>query len=769
MIFSERHIRDALRLLLITMIVVLSCITSSRAEPVNERERPISTVAVMHCEYSPVSFWNKTTSKPSGFFVDIMDSVAARAGLKVSYICRDSWDEMIAAIESGEADIAVLLKSREREHKLLFSTPIDTTYLSFFARAESDVDPARVPSDHIVGVVKGSMSYEKLKDREGVRLQIFSGYREGLFGLLAGEISLIAGEESMVLKEMREARLEDRITKVGKPFVELQRCLVVRKDNVQLLELMNETLKGFVGGPEYQKIYLKWYGTPTPYWTNRRVLTVSGVFLIIAISGIAFWRYVSISKINKELIRTMSERNRAEVGLRESEEKFRTLFEAAVDALLIIDAQGKIIDTNRTAYESLGYTKEEILSMTITELNTEEFSGAVPERIEHLLQYSHHAFESAQRRKDGSAMPVEVNSKTMDFGGKKVFFSVIRDITERKQAEALRKESQERLLTVLNSMDAVVYVSDIKTYELLFVNNYVKDLFGNIVGQPCWKTLQAGQPGPCAFCTNDKLLDAAGNPKGIYHWEFQNTVNGRWYDIRDRALTWIDGRIVRMEIATDITERKKAEEQIKQSLREKEALLMEIHHRVKNNMAVVSSLLSLQAEKIKDATVRSLFEESQQRVKSMALVHEKLYQTKDLSSIDFEDYIRSIVSEIISLYRIDTDAIITEINIEGIELDLESAVPCGLIVNELLTNVFKHAFPDNRSGALSVHFTKTDGTYTLTIKDNGIGLPKGFDYKDTGTLGLQLVNVLTRQLRGTLQIKSDKGVEAVVTFKTKRD
>src|SRR5208337_4175475 len=185
-----------------------------------------------------------------------------------------------------------------------------------------------------------------------------------------------------------------------------------------------------------------------------------------------------------------------------------------------------------------------------------------------------------------------------------------------------------------------------------------------------------------------------GNPKGIYHWEFQNTVNGNWYDIRDRALTWINGRIVRMEIGTDITERKKAEEQIKQSLREKEALLREIHHRVKNNMAVVSSLLSLQAEQIKDATVRSIFEESQQRVKSMALVHEKLYQTKDLSSINFKDYIKSIISEIISLFRINTSAITTEINIEGIELDLEAAVPCGLIINELLTNAFKYSFPD---------------------------------------------------------------------------
>lgn len=222
-------------------------------------------------------------------------------------------------------------------------------------------------------------------------------------------------------------------------------------------------------------------------------------------------------------------------------------------------------------------------------------------------------------------------------------------------------------------------------------------------------------------------------------------------------------------VMLDISERKEAERKMKQSLREKETLLREIHHRVKNNMAVVSSLLYLQANKINDDTVRSLFEESQQRVKAMALVHEKLYQTKDLSSINFRDYITSIVSEIVSLYRIDASAISMEVNVEDVELDLEAAIPCGLIINELLTNAFKYAFPDNRGGVLSVNLTKNDDLCTLTIKDNGVGLPEGFDYKEASTLGLQLVNVLTGQLNGNVQINFDKGTEAVVTFKTKRE
>ena len=322
------------------------------------------------------------------------------------------------------------------------------------------------------------------------------------------------------------------------------------------------------------------------------------------------------------------------------------------------------------------------------------------------------------------------------------------------------RESEARYHHLFEVESDAILLVDCETYRILEANPAALKLYGytreeflllnadNVSGEPD-KTLQGISTG-------------------------QTQIPFRWHCKKDGTVFPVEiacssfeyqGRNVHVAAIRDITERNRAEQQIKQSLKEKEALLREIHHRVKNNMAVVSSLLSLEAGKIKDATVRALFDESQRRVRSMALVHEKLYMTKDLSSINFQDYIKSIVSEIISLYRINTSAITTEINIEGVELDLESAVPCGLIINELLTNVFKHAFPDDRSGILSVHFSKSDGTYTLAIKDNGVGLPEGFDYNGESTLGLRLVKVLAGQLGGTLQIKSDKGTEAVVTFK----
>ena len=138
-----------------------------------------------------------------------------------------------------------------------------------------------------------------------------------------------------------------------------------------------------------------------------------------------------------------------------------------------------------------------------------------------------------------------------------------KEIAERIQAEAASRESREMLLTVLDSLDAMVYVSDMKSFEIIFVNKYVRDLFGEVEGKVCWQTLQADQTGPCPFCTNARLVDEAGNPAGLYQWEFRNTRIGRWFQLADRAVSWVDGRVVRLEIATDITESKLAEEQIR--------------------------------------------------------------------------------------------------------------------------------------------------------------------------------------------------------------
>ncbi|MDT5121411.1 MAG: hypothetical protein QOC96_893 [Acidobacteriota bacterium] len=214
----------------------------------------------------------------------------------------------------------------------------------------------------------------------------------------------------------------------------------------------------------------------------------------------------------------------------------------------------------------------------------------------------------------------------------------------------------------------------------------------------------------------------------------------------------------------ELVERERTTEVVQSSLREKEMLLKEVHHRVKNNMQVISSLLNLQGKQIKDEQARLIFQESQNRVKSMALIHESLYQADDLSHIDFAEYLRKLVNHISRSYQMQAEAIKMKVNVGDIALGVDTAVPCGLIINELITNSLKYAFPAGTAGEILIDLSASDGGYKLTLSDNGIGLPKELDIENAKTLGLKLVRTLTEQLRGQLSHSNGCGTKFEITF-----
>ena len=217
-------------------------------------------------------------------------------------------------------------------------------------------------------------------------------------------------------------------------------------------------------------------------------------------------------------------------------------------------------------------------------------------------------------------------------------------------------------------------------------------------------------------------------------------------------------------IGNNIVEIKEAEGKIKASLNEKELLLRELHHRVKNNLQIILSLINLQSNGIKDQQDLEIFRESQSRVKSLAIIHEKLYQSADFASINFEEYIQSLVSYLLSYYS--TNNIIVDINVEkDIILNMDTAVPCGLIINELVTNSIKFAFPGKKTGKIYIQLRYEDGSLILIIGDNGVGLPDGIDFENSQKLGLQLVKTLTDQLEGKIQYNGENGTEFRIKFK----
>jgi two-component sensor histidine kinase len=218
-------------------------------------------------------------------------------------------------------------------------------------------------------------------------------------------------------------------------------------------------------------------------------------------------------------------------------------------------------------------------------------------------------------------------------------------------------------------------------------------------------------------------------------------------------------------------ERMIIEDRMRVSLEEKEVLLREIHHRIKNNMQVISSLLNLQSDTIDDPRHREMFSESKNRIRAMALIHEKLYQTRDIANIDFGDYIASLANGLFMFYGTNPSQVELSIEAEGVVIGIDTAIPCGLIINELLSNALKYAFPDGKAGMIRIAIKKNDtaggGTeYALTVADNGIGLPKDFDFRNARTLGLHLVMSLAEhQLQGSMKVIRDSGTAYQISFR----
>jgi PAS domain S-box-containing protein len=216
----------------------------------------------------------------------------------------------------------------------------------------------------------------------------------------------------------------------------------------------------------------------------------------------------------------------------------------------------------------------------------------------------------------------------------------------------------------------------------------------------------------------------------------------------------------------EIAERKRAEKVIKDSLKEKELLIKEIHHRVKNNLQIISSLLKLQSGYIRDKEAYEMLGESRNRIQSMAIVHQKLYQSKSLSKIDFHDYINQLLMHLFQVYTIDNNVISLRIKTQDVCMGIDTAIPCGLIINELVSNSLKYAFPNRRKGSIEIDMKKPDiDRFVLSVRDNGVGFPQEIDFKNTTSLGLQLVITLTEQLDGTIELDNEKGTGFSITFR----
>lgn len=340
-------------------------------------------------------------------------------------------------------------------------------------------------------------------------------------------------------------------------------------------------------------------------------------------------------------------------------------------------------------------------------------------------------------------------------------------VSERTQALQLSKE---RLQMALAGSGDGLWDWDISTGEVFFSPRWeimlgyeVGELPGNI---STWERLIHPEDKPGVMEVLDKHLQ--NSEPYTYDYRFL-TKSGEW--------TWMAtyGQVVKRSAAgtpermsgthKDISARKLVEQKLSESLAEKSVMLQEIHHRVKNNLQVICSLLNLQTQTNPGSKIAEIMQESQNRMKSMALVHENLYLSQNLSKISLETYIKGLTNNLIRSYRSKISRIKITLAIASIYLDIDTAIPCGLIINELVSNALKYAFPDQGSGEIKVKVTQDlQQSITLTIADNGMGLPHEVNLEQTQTLGLRMVKTLTRQISGTLTISQEAGISFNIHF-----
>jgi len=450
----------------------------------------------------------------------------------------------------------------------------------------------------------------------------------------------------------------------------------------------------------------------------------------------------------------------------------KNLFNNMTNGFMVFDAEDILVEINRTAEEMFQITSNDIGKKfdDIFEKEDQIKSLYLNSNIEsHEILLKNHLWVEV------SITPLYENLG-VPFGK----LIIITNIDKRKSYETALKEKQRTLETLISNLPGVAYkCRNDPHWTMKFVSvsegcleltGYpVEDLlmnkkisFNDIIHpddrEYVWDEIQKSLKDNKAFKLIYRIKTADSKEK--YVWE-----QGRFVYSNEEELPILEGFI------TDITDSIKAKEMLKKSLKEKNILLQEIHHRVKNNLMVIQSLLNLQSRYIKDTDARDIFKDSQNRAKSMAMIHESLYKSSDLKRIEFSEYINTLANNLFYSYAADPKQLKMDINVEEIMLDINTAIPLGLILTELLSNCLKYAFPDDKSGEIKVDFysytENGENKLKLTVSDNGVGLPEGFDPKKSDSLGLMLIYSLSEQISATVKLDTTLGTKFEITFKEK--
>lgn len=472
---------------------------------------------------------------------------------------------------------------------------------------------------------------------------------------------------------------------------------------------------------------------------------------------------------NLQLQREIIERRKLMKELLRTEKFTKSIIDSSLDMIVATDIDYNINEFNKAAEQTFGYSREELLGKHISILYSDknEFKK-VRERID---KEGKVALDVVNRRKDRSLFISLLSASSLRNEDGEVIgaMGVSRDITVTKKAEEELRLSEERHRAIYDQ--AYIGIARIaKMGRFLLVNQRLSDMMGYSPEELYRKTFY-------------ELVLEEEVESSLQDWD--DLLSGKINNFsKEQTYVRSDGRLISANVTVslvrdandtpnyfvavfeDITEWKENDRKLKDSLREKEVLLKEVHHRVKNNMQVISSILNLQSSYIDDEKALAILRESQDRIKSMSFVHESLYQSDTLSEVNFAEYIRNIATNLYHSYGRPQGGISLDFHLEPVFINLDTSIPCCLVINELVSNALKYAFEGREKGRIGIHLTRlNDNGLTLIVEDDGVGLPKDFDVDTADSLGLQLVTTLATQVSGTLTVERENGTRFRLDFK----
>jgi PAS domain S-box-containing protein len=516
------------------------------------------------------------------------------------------------------------------------------------------------------------------------------------------------------------------------------------------------------------------------------------------------------------VVRDISEKKEGARVLAESETRFRALIQNSSDIIRILDKDGRIVYESPSAERILGYPPGH-------QIGRDPMEDIHPEDLERVKNDLRDVFDKTNRgiptefrirKADGAYIWVDsIGINLLDVPGINGIVVTTRPIQQRKEAEAALQESEERLRLALEGAGAASWEWHLPNGNAVFSDRFYT-MLGYTPGEfPAtyegWSALMhpddrerillnlqqqiqkrqsqleieyriRAKDGPWLWILGrGKIVesDDQGDPIRIAGVNIDIT-NRRLMESEIRSLNAVleqrvNDRTEALSKANEALEeenaqRLEAEAKLQSSLDEKTMLLKEIHHRVKNNLQIIASLLNLQSRYIKDESTLAAIRESQNRVKAMALVHEKLYRSEDLAHIDLNEYIRFLGNGLFQFYGAKGRGIRFGLDMHDVDVDINTAIPLGLIINELISNSLKYAFPEGRQGEVAIIITQVEHTLTIIFHDNGIGIPEGLDWRNTHSLGLQLVTTLTDQMDGTIELDRTAGTQFTLVLHEKK-